>query len=61
LIRQVRKVHQAKENKDLKRVFLAEDFCSKEFGFEDLGELFLLGGSIPISGSAFLAGISLVF
>jgi hypothetical protein len=31
----------------------------KAFGFGKLGELFLLGGSIPISGSAFLAGISL--
>ena len=29
LNRQVRKVHQAQENKDLKRVFLAEDFCSE--------------------------------
>jgi hypothetical protein len=60
LNRQVRKFHQVQENKDLKRVFLAEDFCSEAFGFENLGELFLLGGSNPRSGSAFLAGIFLV-
>jgi hypothetical protein len=29
LNRQVRKAHQVQENKDLKRVFLAEDFCSE--------------------------------
>ena len=33
----------------------------KAFGFEKLGELFLLGGSNPISSSAYLAGISLVW
>jgi hypothetical protein len=63
LNRQVRTVHQVQEDKSKRTKISKESFwlkvsAQKAFGFEDLGELFLLGGSNPISGSAFLAGIS---
>ncbi|MEK6231070.1 MAG: hypothetical protein N2A42_04405 [Luteolibacter sp.] len=47
----------SKRTKVSKESFWLKISVQKAFGFEKLGELFLLGGSNPISGSAFLAGI----
>jgi len=50
----------SKRTKISKESFWLKISVQKAFGFGKLGELFLLGGSNPISGSAFLAGISVV-
>ncbi|MDE0835338.1 MAG: hypothetical protein OSA84_03195 [Akkermansiaceae bacterium] len=55
-VRQERQVQKTASKESLWSKILDQ----KTFGFGKLGELFLLGGSIPISSSTFLAGISLV-